>query len=71
MDLTFAGHTHAGQIVPFGRPRTRHTTLGYWRGRYELDGAQLYVGSGVGTAGIPFRFRAPAEVPLIRILTRD
>ena len=71
VDLTFAGHTHAGQIVPFGRPRTRHTVLGYWCGRYEMDGAQLYVGSGVGTAGIPFRFRAPAEVPLIRILTRD
>ena len=35
-----------------------------------MDGAQLYVGSGVGTAGIPVRFRAPAEVPLIRILTQ-
>jgi predicted MPP superfamily phosphohydrolase len=71
VDLTLSGHTHAGQITFHGRTFLKQTTLGYWRGRFELDGAQLYVGCGAGTTGLPLRIHAPAEVPLIRIATRD
>jgi predicted MPP superfamily phosphohydrolase len=69
VDLTLSGHTHAGQITLFGRTPFTHSRLGYWRGRYERDGAQLYVGRGTGTTGLPIRIHASAEVPLVRILT--
>jgi predicted MPP superfamily phosphohydrolase len=69
VDLTLSGHTHAGQITFFGRAFTRHTQLGFWRGRFEIDGAQLYVGRGAGTSGLPLRVNAPAEVPLITLRT--
>ena len=71
VDLTLSGHTHAGQITLFGRTPMRHTLLGYWRGWFEVDGAQLYVGSGAGTTRLPIRIHAPGEVPLIRLLTDE
>ena len=40
-----------------------------WEGRFEENGAQLYVGRGAGTTVLPLRFSAPAEVPVIRLLT--
>ncbi len=67
VDLTLSGHTHAGQITFFGRTPLRHSQLGYWRGRFEEQGAQLYVSGGVGITGLPLRVHAPGEVPLIRL----
>ena len=71
VDLTLSGHTHAGQITLFGWSPLGHSLLGYWAGHYVEDGAQLYVGGGVGITGLPLRVHAPGEVPLIRLLTRD
>lgn len=71
VDLTVSGHTHGGQITFRGRTPFRHSVLGYWRGHYECDGAQLYVGRGAGTTLLPLRFHAPAEVPFLRLVTRD
>ena len=68
VDLTLAGHTHGGQITFFGRTPLRHTRLGYWRGRFEVDGAHLHVGRGAGTTRMPLRIHAPGEVSLIRLL---
>ncbi len=65
VDLTLSGHTHGGQIaLPLYGPltlRTRHrpprpSGLMYVRGR------PLVVSAGVGTAGVPVRFNAPADV---------
>ncbi len=69
VDLTLSGHTHGGQVLLAGRALTRHTRLGLWGGRYERHGAQLYVGRGAGTSGLPVRVGAPAEVPLITLRT--
>lgn len=71
VDLTLSGHTHAGQITFFGQSPLRRTRLGYWHGRFEKDGAQLYVSGGAGTTWLPIRMSAPGEVPLIRLLTSD
>lgn len=71
VDLTLSGHTHGGQITFFGRTPLRHTQLGYWRGTFSEDGAQLYVGRGVGTTKLPLRLNAPGEVAMIRLLTED
>ena len=68
VDLTIAGHTHGGQITLFGKTPLRHTRLGYWRGHFEEDGAQLYVGRGAGTTWVPVRIQAPGEASLIRLL---
>lgn len=70
VDLTLSGHTHGGQITCFGRTPLRHTQLGFWHGHFERDGAQLYVGGGIGTTGVPLRIHAPGEVPVIRLSMR-
>jgi uncharacterized protein len=69
VDLTLSGHTHAGQVTFLGRAFTRHTLLGFWRGRFEIDGAQLYVCRGAGTSGLPLRVNAPGEVSLLTLRT--
>ena len=71
VDLTLSGHTHGGQITPFGWTPFRHTRLGYWRGHFEDAGAQLYVGRGIGTTGVPLRIQAPPELPILRLRTRS
>jgi predicted MPP superfamily phosphohydrolase len=63
-DLQLSGHTHGGQIFPF----TVFTSLAYPYGvglRYLERGSFLYVSSGAGTWGPPFRFPAPPGVTVI------
>jgi predicted MPP superfamily phosphohydrolase len=71
VDLTLSGHTHGGQITCFGKTPLKHSRLDYWRGHFEEEGAQLYVGGGGGITGLPLRVHAPGEVPLIQLITRD
>jgi predicted MPP superfamily phosphohydrolase len=65
-DLQLSGHTHSGQIFPFG-------LLVKWvypmiKGRHDLpDGRVLYVSSGTGTWGPPIRLLAPGEITLIEL----
>lgn len=67
VDLQLSGHTHGGQILIFGRTPLRHTHEGYWAGRFERNGAQLYVGRGVGVSLIPVRIGAPAEIAIVTL----
>lgn len=66
VDLTLSGHTHGGQIAPFGKPLLTHSRLGFSAGLYEQAEAQLYVSRGVGVTLLPLRWGAPAEVPILR-----
>ena len=60
IDLQLSGHTHGGQIWPFGLlVRLVIPTLA---GRYAKGGAQLYVSRGTGFWGPPMRLFAPAEI---------
>ncbi len=65
-DLQLSGHTHGGQIFPFGyitrftyHVNTGLTQLADWR--------RLYLSRGAGTWGPPIRVLAPPEITLITI----
>lgn len=68
--LTLAGHTHGGQVdVPVLRLLVVPSGHGvrYLGGYVEEDGRQLFVSTGVGTAGLPIRFRRPPEVVILTL----
>jgi hypothetical protein len=66
--MLLAGHTHGGQIrIPF-MPPVKPTGAGrFLEGWYRDTPAPLYVSRGVGTTGIPARFRCPAELPILTL----
>lgn len=61
--LQLSGHTHGGQINPGFRPGDFF--MRYIAGRYDEDGATLWVNRGFGVAGPPSRVGAPPEVTKI------
>ena len=64
VDLQLSGHTHGGQIFPFGFVVAR--AFPYLKGFYELGkGTKLYVNRGTGTWGPPVRVGSPPEITLI------
>lgn len=67
VDLTVSGHTHGGQILPFGKPLivpSRHGTR-YAYGQFAEGPRQLIVSGGLGTTTIPLRIGRPPEIVLI------
>lgn len=64
-DLMFSGHTHNGQIFPFKYLVKIQFPRVY--GLYEVNGMKFYITSGMFYWGIPLRFLAPAEIPLIEV----
>lgn len=66
--LLLTGHTHGGQIrIPF-LPPVKPTGAGrFLEGWYHDTLAPLYVSRGVGTTGIPARFRCSAELPVFTL----
>ena len=68
--LTVAGHLHGGQVnLPVVRRAMLPTRYGdrYLAGLVVEGGRHLYVSAGLGTSGLPVRFRRPPEVPLLRL----
>ena len=69
VDLMLSGHTHGGQVrIPF-LPLMDLPPLGekYVEGLFSLKSLQLYVTRGIGTVGVPFRFRCPPEITVITL----
>ena len=65
--LMLSGHTHAGQLWPFGElVRLVHPLF---HGRYNVAGMQVYVSRGAGTWGPPMRLWQPGEIVLLRLRT--
>ena len=65
-DLVLSGHTHAGQVFPFGAIVLAQQ--GFLYGLYELESQnKLYVSSGAGFWGPAMRFLAPSEIALIEL----
>ncbi|MCP3914259.1 MAG: hypothetical protein GY711_01750 [bacterium] len=63
--LVLAGHTHGGQIdLPvLRRLGPHHPGL-----RVDFGPTTLVVSRGLGVVGVPLRYRAPAEVVLVRLV---
>ena len=62
-DLMFSGHTHNGQIFPFNFLVRLQFPRVY--GLFDVEGMKFYITSGMFYWGIPLRFLAPAEIPII------
>lgn len=68
VDLQISGHTHGGQIFPFGL--LTRLVQPFLSGLHRRGDSQIYVSSGTGYWGPPMRIAAPAEITLIE-LDRD
>ena len=69
VDLQLSGHTHRGQMFPFGI-LTRVLWNGFDRGLHTIGGLTLYVSSGTGTWGPPVRTGSRSEVVAITLSKR-
>lgn len=68
VDLQISGHTHGGQIFPFGF--LTRLVQPFLSGLHRRGDSQIYVSSGTGYWGPPMRIAAPSEITLIE-LDRD
>lgn len=70
IDLILSGHTHGGQIAPFGY--LVKLEQGYLRGLYTLsDRTKLYVNPGTGFWGPPMRLLSRAEITLFHFTPKS
>lgn len=67
--LQISGHTHGGQIRPFGRRLVVPSEHGdrYAWGHVQETGRHLVVSGGIGYSGLPLRWRQPPEITLITL----
>jgi predicted MPP superfamily phosphohydrolase len=70
VDLQLAGHTHAGQMFPFGA-LTGAFWSGFDRGLHTMGSFSLYVSSGTGTWGPPVRTGSKSEIVSITLRRRQ
>ena len=72
-NLAICGHSHGGQIAPFGlalHTSTRRSWcygFRYRSGRVEEHGVTVLISNGVGTTWLPLRIGAPAQYHLITL----
>ena len=61
--VMLSGHTHGGQVAPFGWAPLRPRGSGHYvAGWYRDAGPHLYVSRGIGTSLVPVRLGSPPEV---------
>jgi predicted MPP superfamily phosphohydrolase len=64
-DLQLCGHTHGG-VFPLAR-WLRSLSQPFQAGLYQYKSTQLYVNSGTGYWGIPWRYRTPPEITHLKL----
>ncbi|CAN0600133.1 unnamed protein product, partial [Ectocarpus sp. 12 AP-2014] len=69
VDLTVCGHTHGGQIAPFGRALFVPSRYGrrYAYGHFADGQKQMIVSGGLGYSSLPIRLGRPPEIVLVTI----
>jgi predicted MPP superfamily phosphohydrolase len=65
--LQLSGHTHGGQLYPFGAVALLAQPYLAGLHRHAASGTQVYVSRGTGFWGPPMRVLAPAEIALVRL----
>ena len=65
IDVQLSGHTHGGQIYPFGY--IVRLFQPYLQGLHTHGKTQIFVTTGYGSWGFNFRFKAPSEIVIIRL----
>ena len=65
--LVLSGHTHGGQIFPFGCFVRLQQPYIAGLHRHGASGTQIYVSRGTGYWGPPMRLRAPSEITLLEL----
>lgn len=67
--IVISGHTHGGQIAPFGRALVTPPGSGrYVQGWYSRKYDSMYVMRGVGASYVPFRIGARPELLVLDLL---
>ncbi|MFK7878095.1 MAG: metallophosphoesterase [Paracoccaceae bacterium] len=70
INLTISGHTHGGQIAPFGQrwfvPSKYGTRYSY--GHVHETGKDLIISGGLGTSILPIRIGVPPEVVEVTLI---
>jgi hypothetical protein len=65
-NLTLAGHTHGGQVIPAGSERFVTGGLVTLSGKIEENGKITYISRGIGTSNLDITLRAsPPEIVVI------
>ena len=68
VDLTVSGHTHGGQVRVPGLYRSMiPSDYGFNAGYYEVNGYKVFISSGLGQVGLPFRFLRLPEINVLNI----
>jgi hypothetical protein len=66
--IVISGHTHGGQIAPFGAVLHKPAGCGsYVKGWYHNGNHSMYVMRGIGTSGIPLRIGSPPEILVMNL----
>jgi predicted MPP superfamily phosphohydrolase len=64
-----SGHTHGGQIAPFGHALYTPAGSGrYVKGWYRKGNNSMYVMRGIGTAHFPIRLGASPELLVLDLI---
>lgn len=67
--LFLCGHTHGGQIYPFHY--LVKLAQPFLAGLFYKNKTAIYVNKGLGTWGVDFRFKADAEITILKLITKS
>ncbi|MDY0192681.1 MAG: metallophosphoesterase [Aliarcobacter butzleri] len=68
-NLFLCGHTHGGQIYPFHY--LVKLVQPFLAGLFYKNKTAIYVNKGLGTWGVDFRFKADAEITILKLITKS
>ena len=67
-NLFLCGHTHGGQIYPFHY--LVRLVQPFIAGVFYKKNTAIYVNKGIGTWGFNFRYKAQAEITIVKLITK-
>ncbi|MDD2895324.1 MAG: metallophosphoesterase [Aliarcobacter sp.] len=68
-NLFLCGHTHGGQIYPFHY--LVRLVQPFLAGVFYKKNTAIYVNKGIGTWGVNFRYKASAEITIVKLISKS